>query len=150
MQPVFPHYHISITPKAAPARAFQALTTEVDRWWGPVDRPLRGQGDRYSIIFDRTKWTFVAIEFESGRRLKLQCVAAHHVHPGMPDSIREEWKDTCLSWTIEPTDGGCTVHFEHEGLTPRLQCFGICEAGWNHFLGSSLLSFLDHGRGQPA
>ena len=43
------------------------------------------------------------------------------------------------------------LHFRHQGLTPDLECYDMCDAGWTYYLGS-LVSYVelsqihDHGR----
>ncbi len=41
------------------------------------------------------------------------------------------------------------LHFEHEGLTPQLECYQICEDGWGHFLKTSLNKLVETGKGEP-
>ena len=45
-------------------------------------------------------------------------------------------------------EGRTLLHFEHLGLVPDLQCWDVCNQGWNYFL-PSLKQFAETGRGTP-
>lgn len=63
---------------------------------------------------------------------------------------RDEWVGTRIVFQLTPQDGGnkTRLDFEHIGLTPAFECFKVCNAGWNQFLGS-LQSLVETGQGQP-
>ncbi len=62
---------------------------------------------------------------------------------------RSEWVGTRLRFELAPAaDGSTELRFEHEGLEPTLECFELCRAGWQQFLGS-LQRFVETGRGEP-
>jgi len=41
------------------------------------------------------------------------------------------------------------LRFDHEGLRPELECYGICEKGWDHFLKHSLKNYAETGQSEP-
>jgi uncharacterized protein YndB with AHSA1/START domain len=59
-----------------------------------------------------------------------------------------DWVGTSIIFDLEPVGAGTDLHFVHQGLTPRLECFGQCHAGWTHFL-TSLVDYVDGGTGNP-
>ena len=81
--------------------------------------------------------------------IELQCIEANHIHPGSTASIREEWLGSKLKWRIIPDSQGTKILFVHEGLLPNLECYKICEAGWDFYFLTSLRNYLDCGIGQP-
>ena len=38
------------------------------------------------------------------------------------------------------------LRFKHVGLNPKLECYQICERGWDHFLKSSLKTMSKQAR----
>ena len=48
----------------------------------------------------------------------------------------------------EPAGAGTELRFRHHGLTPQLECFEMCLAGWTHYL-ASLVDYVDRGTGTP-
>ena len=60
-----------------------------------------------------------------------------------------EWVGTSVWFTLTPRDGsGTDIELRHVGLRPTCDCFGICAAGWDHYVGS-LAEFAQAGAGQP-
>ncbi len=116
-------------------------------WWGETEGALDQEGDILTVHFREmgTSWSFAAQQLTPHTLVVLRCVAADHHHPGAPDTIRKEWLGTSLRFVLEPVDEATQISFTHEGLTPELTCFGMCEAGWNHFVGQELGRYLDRG-----
>jgi uncharacterized protein YndB with AHSA1/START domain len=66
-----------------------------------------------------------------------------------PQGLRGWWTEDCVVFRLAPEDEARThLDFEHVGLVPALQCYGLCSDGWNHFLGS-LQRFVETGHGTP-
>lgn len=60
-----------------------------------------------------------------------------------------DWVDTLIVFDLtECAPGGCVLNFRHRGLTPALECFDLCQAGWNHYL-PSLKAYAETGTGMP-
>ena len=82
-------------------------------------------------------------------RVELVCVDALHLLEGNPKEVETEWLDTKVIWEIEQQSEKTIIRFEHDGLTPNLLCYAICEAGWDLFFVDSLKAYLDTGIGKP-
>ena len=144
-------YSRTITIQASPQEAYLALTSGFEKWWSKPDTPIRAVGDVARFTFPPGKgyWTFRATKLLPGQLVALECVEAVHLHDGLPDAIREEWLGTTLNWRISQENGKTAIQFVHSGLTPKLYCFEICEAGWDYFFVDSLKAYLDTGTGKP-
>ena len=60
-----------------------------------------------------------------------------------------DWVGTTLTFTAcSAAESALQVSFHHAGLSPVLDCFDQCQAGWNHFI-PSLHRYLDTGVGLP-
>ena len=123
--------------------AFRALTTEFDKWWTASSAPIADVGDLVTFRFDPTYWTMRVTKLSENQCVELQCVEAQHIHDGLPASILKEWEGTVLRWDIEPEVKLTRIHFLHKGLVPSLNCYEVCEQGWDHFFISSLKRHLD-------
>lgn len=77
--------------------------------------------------------------------VELECVEAQHIHEGLPASILKEWEGTVLRWDIQPEGKLTRVHVLHKGLVPSMNCYEVCEQGWDHFFVRSLRRYLDSG-----
>lgn len=60
-----------------------------------------------------------------------------------------EWTGTRISFDISQQDDQTLLRFTHHGLVPDIECYGACSNGWNYYLQSSLLPFINTGNGQP-
>jgi hypothetical protein len=60
-----------------------------------------------------------------------------------------DWVGTTLSFTLsDPGSGGCDLFFRHAGLSPQLECYDTCRAGWDQYL-PSLRDYIETGTGNP-
>ena len=125
------------------AAAYQALTSDFDRWWTPGSNSVSSLDDTITFKFDPTYWTMKATKLIPGECVELECIEAHHIHEGLPSSILKEWQGTTLKWLIEARGDMTKISFVHEGLVPELGCYDICETGWDYFFVSSLKAYLD-------
>ncbi|KAA3619329.1 MAG: SRPBCC domain-containing protein [Calditrichaeota bacterium] len=143
------YYSREITVSSSPATVYKALTAEFEKWWTTTNNEISAVGDLITFQFPPTYWTMRALKLVPGKYVELQCVEANHEHSGLPESIRDEWKDTKLKWEIRKTGKKTKIIFMHAGLSPSLDCYKICEAGWDYFFVNSLKKYLDEGTGMP-
>ncbi len=65
------------------------------------------------------------------------------------NTILPDWVDTVIVFDLtECSPDRCVLNFRHRGLTPALECFDLCQAGWNRFL-PSLKAYAETGQGTP-
>ncbi|WP_370402061.1 hypothetical protein [Sulfitobacter sp. JB4-11] len=145
------NYTRSIQVSASPAASFAAITSGVEHWWTKPDRTIRAVGDRAKFRFPprQSYWTFEAVELKPNAFVKLKCIDALHMLEGFSDTVQTEWLGTSTHWRISAERSGSRIEFTHDGLHPGLQCFDICQAGWDMFFVGSLKAYLDTGQGNP-
>lgn len=84
---------------------------------------------------------------EPGREVHWLCTGAHIAAAQL--TRKDEWVGTRLIFRLTPDGEGCTrLEFEHIGLVPAFECYGLCSDGWRHYLGS-LQRFVETGCGTP-
>lgn len=142
-------YTREITVSATPEVAYEALTTGFDNWWTTNCNPIHKTGDTITFRFGPTYWVMQAIKLEPAKQVELKCIEAHHVHDGLPSSILDEWQGSKLKWKIRQQAGNTAITLTHQGLVPALDCYEVCEQGWDYFFFSSLKQYLDTGKGMP-
>ncbi|WP_282089153.1 SRPBCC family protein [Aquimarina algiphila] len=141
----------TIRVKASKEKAFEAITTEVNKWWGNVDNKVANEiGHEFSVFFEEdTEWRFVISELEEFRHVTWRCIYANHSFSGLKN-IKKEWLNSEISFVFKGlSDEMIEVSFTYKGLTPNLNCYEICDAGWTHFIASSLKQYLETGIGAP-
>lgn len=144
------NYERTIQTTASGADVYAALTTGYTQWWTSKGGSFEKPGDVAKFGFSERNgyWMFKAVILDP-HRVELECVEALHIHEGMPKEIETEWLGTRAIWDIKENDVGTEIHFVHDGLTPDLLCFDICEAGWDMFFVDSLKAYLETGTGKP-
>ncbi len=145
------NYERTITVDASPEDAYLALTTGYANWWTPCDRKFNKVGDRIKFTFPPyvSYWTFEARILEPFRIVELRCVEAYHKITDKPDASKTEWLGSTVRWNIKSRAGQTDIHLTHYRLTPELECYDVCELGWDQFFVESLKSYLYTGVGKP-
>lgn len=94
-------------------------------------------------------WTFELTGTDQPTHVEWTCVDALHIHEGQPKGIETEWLDTKVLWQITEQEGGSRFEILHQGLSPDLLCYDVCEAGCDMFFLGSLKHYFDTGQGKP-
>ena len=126
---------------SAPDEVLAALQSidAISSWWGPATGSA-AEGDRFRADFGEDRYHEIAVTAVAPQRVEWTSVAAPH-HEG-------EWEGTTMVFALAPKGTGTELSFRHVGLTPALECYGNCSAGWNQVL-ASLVSYVDTGVGHP-
>lgn len=142
------NYKKSVPVKTNQENAFNAVSREIDKWWGKVDNPVSKVGNEFSIFFGKTVWRFLITEFSPYDKITWKCIKAEHYHQGLTN-IKEEWLNNELYWNFKKNDDFVEISLLHKGLTPDLNCYNVCELAWDFFIPTSLKSYLETGQGNP-
>ncbi|MES2106479.1 MAG: SRPBCC domain-containing protein [Pseudomonadota bacterium] len=143
------NYQHSLTITATPAAVYAALTTTkgLRGWWTPDCEGTMEVGGTIHFRFGTTHKDMRIERLEPGREVRWECTRAHIA----ADSIahKDEWVGTQPVFRMSDVGQGRTrLDFEHIGLVPSLECYGLCYKGWEQFMGS-LQQYLETGAGTP-
>jgi uncharacterized protein YndB with AHSA1/START domain len=128
---------------ASPQRVFEVLTSaeKLASWWSPAT----GSGAEGGEL----RITFAGFEDPVIMKVKQATRPAMVVWEVESCTIFPEWPGTRVAFALSDSgSGGCDVQFRHEGLTPRLECYDMCRAGWDEYL-PSLRDYIETGAGHP-
>ena len=140
-------YNSEIQISAKPDSVYKAITKDIDKWWTELSNQALHVGDQLVVRFEKTtSWVITVTEALPNRSLVWKVVEANHDIENLLK--KDEWKETTIMWTILENEEGSKVTLTHQGLVPALECYKICHAGWDYFLGS-LKSYLETGKGYP-
>jgi uncharacterized protein YndB with AHSA1/START domain len=143
------HYQQSLVVGAAPAAVYAALTTPAGLrgWWTRDCDVTTDVGGTLRFRFGPHRKAMRIARLDPDREVRWLCTEAHIEFAQF--SRKDEWVSTEIVFRLSPHDGGRTrLDFEHIGLVPAFECWGVCADGWRHFLGS-LQQFSETGRGTP-
>ena len=144
------NFNKTIKIQATKAQAYDAVTSGIRNWWGNSNATISKVGDQFSIFFEEeTEWRFEATVLDQFNEVRWKCIYADHHFSNLKD-IEEEWLDSEIVFTFKDLkEDTIELNFEHQGLTPKLNCYEICDAGWTHFICTSLKQYLETGKGVP-
>lgn len=135
-------YSLNIKVSVSSEKVFNAITSQLNEWWGKTSNEVSKEGDEFITKFGSAFWKFRVIEFIENEKLTWECIG------GEPD-FNAEWIGTKIFWEIIPSENTTKVVFVHEGLTPEFKCYNICAPTWDMFITESLKSFVETGIGNP-
>ncbi|WP_374585431.1 SRPBCC domain-containing protein [Pseudoduganella sp.] len=143
------HYRQDLSIKASPATVYAALSTiaGLRGWWTQDCDGASGVGETLHFRFGSCAKDMRVTRLAAGRAVQWRCTRSHIEAPSI--QRHDEWTGTEPSFTLsDDGQGGTALHFEHIGLTAALECYTLCQQGWQHFLGS-LRQYAETGAGTP-
>lgn len=136
-------FFVDQTPEAA----FAAIR-DVTRWWG---EGIEGSTAALGDVFD-----YRHEELHRSRQRLVDVVPARRLEWLVLDDAwlsfvadRAEWKGTRLRFELVPQPDGTEVRFTHVGLDRTHECFDTCSKAWGFYVGESLRSLIETGKGKP-
>src|SRR5581483_11321793 len=132
-------FNCSIAVKISAEEATKKIGN-VPEWWGiTFTGSAQKQGDAFTVKMGGDSFfDFTVTEGIPGK--KMVWLVNDCNMPWYSD--KKEWAGTRLIFTLREKDGETEVNFEHEGLTPDVECYKDCEPGWTHWIKTSLFSYL--------
>lgn len=130
-------YQREVTVQTSREAVFAALTTGIHEWW-TEDFSGSGAkaGDEFTVRFGTTFMTMRISALLPGIRLSWDCIDALTDLPELGQD-KTEWIGTSIHWQLMPDESDVTrLRIVHEGLTPEVKCFNVCQQGWDFFLDS--------------
>lgn len=141
-------YNKSIEIDATASAVFSAVTTGIVGWWTTGSGDASELGKVFAVRFGDTYNHIKVSHLDQDRQVKWDILEHYHANDAL--SRHDEWTGTKILWSLTPLEGGRTrIDFTHEGLIESMECWEICEAGWDYFLLDSLKPYLETGEGQP-
>ena len=59
---------------------------------------------------------------------------------------KQEWTNTKMIFEISNAGGKTVLHFTHEGLILKRECYAKCELGWSMVIKDWLFHFITDGK----
>ncbi len=133
---------------ASPASVSALFTSAagVSRWWGPTKGDA-AVGGTLVTSFGEAGVNAMRVLQAGPTRVVWEPIA---VEGTTPTGHTKEWLGTTVEFDIAPagTGTGTELRFRHAGLTPQLDCWDDCFAGWTHFM-ASIQTYAETGAGTP-
>ncbi|HEY9002061.1 MAG TPA: SRPBCC domain-containing protein [Mucilaginibacter sp.] len=136
-------YCSSIVVNESAMEAYDKIS-RVNEWWAANFKGnAKTLGDEFTVTFGETYVTFKITEAIPGK--KVTWLVTDSYLPWQND--KTEWTDTEVVFEISTENNSTKIDMTHVGLTPEVECFENCQAGWNHYINRSLTKFMNEGQG---
>jgi uncharacterized protein YndB with AHSA1/START domain len=136
-----PDIAMQIDIATSPDEAYRAFTTTdgVAGWWTDRNEAAGAVGgvDRFHFPGQPAAWEMRVEQAEPGKLLVWRCLA------GPPP-----WVGTDVRWTLQTTDDGTLVLFDHAGFAEVDTMFRVVTLGWAQLL-LRLREYLQTGKPVP-
>ncbi|HKC29016.1 MAG TPA: SRPBCC domain-containing protein [Jatrophihabitans sp.] len=135
---------LNLPASPAAVSALFSSAAGVSRWWGPTEGHA-AVGGTLVTSFGEHGVNAVRVLEAGPDRVVWESIAAEGT---TPTAHTQEWLGTAMEFDIVPAGTGTELRFRHAGLTPQLECWDDCVAGWTHFM-TSIETFAETGTGTP-
>ncbi|MFL5752773.1 MAG: SRPBCC family protein [Bacteroidia bacterium] len=138
-------FTVTISVGQSPEEVFNAINNVKDWWDGEITGSSNKLNDEFSY---RMK------EFHFSKQKVVEFVPAKKVAWLVTESKlnftkdESEWTGTKIIFEIFNADDKTQVRFTHEGLVPKIECYGACSDGWSQLIQKSLFSLITTGKGK--
>jgi len=140
-------FSTTIQVKRPPQEVFNCLTA-VTKWWSNDFEGSSSQlHDEFTIHHPGQHYS---------RQRLTEMLPAKKIVWSVTDSTlywlqnnKHEWTGTKMIFEITATGDETMLHFTHDGLTPRKECYAMCEKGWTMIIKEWLFHFIIYGSPSP-
>jgi len=139
------NYNRTITVNVSAEEAMKKIC-QVNRWWAKnFTGKAEKMNDKFSVHFDKTFVNFEISEYLPNQKVVWKVTDCHL------DWInnKKEWNGTKVVFEIVEKEDSTQINFTHVGLVPGIECYNDCEVGWNGHITTSLVKFINDGKGMP-
>jgi hypothetical protein len=138
-------YKCTVNARVSAEEAYRKVARVSDWWNKKSTGQAQEAGDTFRVDWGQTWVDFKVLEAVPNKKFVWYVEDCHL--PWLKNQA--EWKDTKVIWELVAANGTTEIQMTHVGLTPAVECFEACEAGWNFHVGQSLLKLLTEGHGLP-
>ena len=137
------NYHRTITVNASAEEAMKKIS-QVNLWWKKdFSGSAEKLNDKFTVPFGEPSFVdFVVSEFVPDKKVVWKVTDCYL--PWFQD--KKEWNNTEVVFELSEENGKTKIDFTHIGLVPEVECYDVCEKGWNGHITESLVKFINEGK----
>ncbi|MDB5111955.1 MAG: hypothetical protein JWR67_3069 [Mucilaginibacter sp.] len=139
-------YTITLLVGQSPEQVFRAIGKPRGWWSEQIEGPTDELNAEFSYHYkDIHRCKIKITEFVPGKKVVWLVLENHFDFT----KDKTEWKGTKMVFEISKKDGKTQLVFTHVGLVPAYECYELCSDAWGNYIGKSLKSLIETGKGQP-
>lgn len=139
------NYRNTITANVSATEAFDKICRVSEWWTKSTEGCADAAGDAFTVRFGDTFVDFEVTQMDPVEKIVWEVTDSMI----SPFTNKKEWNNTQIEWEISSDNGMTTVRMTHVGLVPGVECYEMCQGGWNFYVGLSLFNFLSKNVGLP-
>jgi hypothetical protein len=137
------NYQRTIIVDASAKEAMKKIS-QVNLWW---KKDFAGSAeklnDKFTVPFGEPSFVdFVVSEFVPDKKMVWKVIDCYL--PWFND--KKEWNDTEVVFRLLEENNKTKIDFIHIGLVPEIECYDVCEKGWDGHITESLVKFINEGK----
>ena len=140
------NFTATIEVAKSPQIVFKSITSGVPKWWGGKD--LKGNStklnDEFIINHPGAHYSNQKLVEVIPNKKIVWLVTESTLHWLQKD--KHEWKNTRMIFEIAQNGDKTILHFTHEGLVPKQECYSLCHEGWNTVIKDYLFNYINNGK----
>ena len=138
-------FHRTITVNASAEEAMTKIS-QVNFWW---KKDFSGSAaklnDKFTVPFGESSFVdFVISEFVPNKKVVWKVTDCYL--PWFQD--KKELNNTEVVFELSEENGKTKIDFTHAGLVPEIECYDVCEKGWNGHI-NNLTKCMNEGKKLP-
>ncbi|PWT96763.1 MAG: SRPBCC domain-containing protein [Bacteroidetes bacterium] len=140
------NYHKTIEVIGNSRDAMKKIS-QINHWWkNDFSGRAEKLNDTFIVPFTAPSFVdFIVSEEIPGKKLVWKVTDCFL--PWFQD--KKEWNNTEVVFELSENKGKTRIDFTHVGLVPQMECFEVCQNGWNGHI-NALMKFINEGIGIPA
>ena len=141
-------YVTKIDFTATDRKIYYILTNDIAEWWTEMFEGTSNEpGQAFTVRFGPTVYkTMLIEELVPDKKIVWRVVDSLIDIPELKS--KTERINTLIVWEILAQRDKTVLSLTHLGLTPQIECYTICEKGWQNFI-NSLSDYINTGVGKP-
>ncbi len=133
-------FHKSITTTVSAEEAFQKISSPSTWWSANIKGSAKHLNDVFAMLTERDTVTLQVVEVVPNKKLVWLVTDCQMLW--LRDTT--EWKNTHIVFEISEGKQQTRIDMMHVGLVPGVECYNVCEPGWNRHL-NNLATWLETG-----
>lgn len=137
------NYHRTIMVNTSAKEAMKKIS-QINLWWRKdFSGTAEKLNDVFTVPFGEPSFVdFVISEFVPNKKVAWKVTDCY-----LPwFNNKKEWNNTEVVFELSEENGKTKIDFTHIGLVPQIECYTICEKGWDGHVTESLLKFINEGK----
>jgi hypothetical protein len=144
------NYHRTIMVNASLEEAMKKIS-QIKSWWRKDFSGIaENLNDKFTVPFGELNGEIAFVDFmitELVPNKKVVWKVTDCYLPWFKD--KKEWNNTEVIFILSEENGTTTIDFTHIGLVPEVDCYEVCEKGWDGVITRDLVKFMNEGKVLP-